>query len=289
MKRYFNVTGACYPQKHYMVNLDKRLMQIKVMVDEGDYFVINRARQFGKTTTLHALADYLKDDYVVISTSFQALSMAKFQNEYTFSKAFAAMVLETLIVDEQPIEGIEKKDVMALERAMSEATDLDMVELFELLSNLCKNAGKQIVLLIDEVDSASNNQVFLDFLGLLRDYYLKRERKATFQSVILAGVYDIKNLKQKIRTEDVHKYNSPWNIAASFDIDMSFSVDEIGDMLRQYEADYHVGMNVNAVAEFIYAYTSGYPYLVSSICKITHDRMMSSGLETGNIWQNIRS
>lgn len=36
----------------------------------------------------------------------------------------------------------------------------------------------------------------------------------TFHSVILAGVYDIKNLKLKIRPEEEHKYNSPWNIAA---------------------------------------------------------------------------
>jgi len=49
--------------------------------------------------------------------------------------------------------------------------------------------------LIDEVDSASNNQVFLDFLALLRECYLDRENRPIFRSVILAGVYDIKNLK----------------------------------------------------------------------------------------------
>lgn len=30
-------------------------------------FSINRARQYGKTTTLQALAGYLKDDYFVLS------------------------------------------------------------------------------------------------------------------------------------------------------------------------------------------------------------------------------
>lgn len=52
--------------------------------------------------------------------------------------------------------------------------------------------------MIDEADSATNNQVFLDFLALLRGYYIRREKMATFQSVILAGVYDIKNIKRKI-------------------------------------------------------------------------------------------
>ncbi len=36
--------------------------------------------------------------------------------------------------------------------------------LFEELSEFCASAPKPVVLLIDEVDSASNNQVFLDIL-----------------------------------------------------------------------------------------------------------------------------
>lgn len=281
MRRIFNTNGICYPDKHYMVNLDARLEQIKKMVDYGDYFVINRARQFGKTTTLYALEEYLGKEYVVIFTSFQGLSSAKFQNEYTFSKAFASMIIEALM-ENCPIS--ETADIKTFIQAVEEWDELDMVELFRLLSNICKNSEYPIVLLIDEVDSASNNQVFLDFLGLLRDYYLKRDRKATFQSVILAGVYDIKNLKQKIRLEDERKYNSPWNIAATFDIDMSFSVKDIMGMIQEYENDYHTGMDISAVSRLIYDYTSGYPYLVSCICKITHDRMTDPKVETGTGW-----
>ena len=29
MERSFNITGACNPQEHYMVNLDSRLAEIK--------------------------------------------------------------------------------------------------------------------------------------------------------------------------------------------------------------------------------------------------------------------
>ncbi|MBR3317046.1 MAG: hypothetical protein IKG21_04415 [Atopobiaceae bacterium] len=43
------------PSKHYMVDLSERVAQIKEMVDAGEYFAINRARQYGKTTTLYAL------------------------------------------------------------------------------------------------------------------------------------------------------------------------------------------------------------------------------------------
>lgn len=63
MQRRFNVTKLCYPDRHYMVNLDSRLAQIKEMIDFGDYFVINRARQFGKTTILYALGNYLQEEF----------------------------------------------------------------------------------------------------------------------------------------------------------------------------------------------------------------------------------
>ena len=60
MERYFNITGACNPQEHYMVNPDIRLAKIKKMVYAGKYCVINRGRQYGKTTTLNALENYLQ-------------------------------------------------------------------------------------------------------------------------------------------------------------------------------------------------------------------------------------
>ena len=98
------------------------------------------------------------------------------------------------------------------------------------------------------------------------------------QSVILAGVHDIRNLRQKIRPDTEHKHNSPWNIASSFDIDMSFSVSDIAGMLTEYEKDHHVGMDIAKLSQLIYDYTSGYPVLVSMICKHMD--------ESGN-WDNL--
>jgi hypothetical protein len=88
-----------------------------------------------------------------------------------------------------------------------------------------------------------------------------------FKSVILAGVTDIKNLKRKIRPDTEHAINSPWNIATSFTLDMSFKAVEIATMLKAYENDYHSGMDIKTVAEQIYFWTSGYPFLVSDIAK----------------------
>ena len=190
MSRTFNITADCKPSLHYMVDITDRLEQIKKMIDAGQYFTINRARQYGKTTILRALAKYLVQDYVVVS---------------------------------------------------------------------------------------------LDFLSQLRGYYIDRDVTPAFQSVILAGVYDIKNIKRKIRSDEDHKNNSPWNmregneenesllsfddcprdhkepapydIAAKFRVDMSFSQKDITGMLEEYEKDYHTGMDIDTMAGLIYDYT----------------------------------
>ena len=78
MGKVFNTTGVCIPEKHYMVNINGRLQQIRMLVDEGKYFTINRARQYGKTTTLRALAEMLRDEYYVVLLDFQTFDNEKF-------------------------------------------------------------------------------------------------------------------------------------------------------------------------------------------------------------------
>lgn len=268
--RYFNTEGLCDPEIHYMVNLDERLQTIRERyVERGSYFVINRGRQYGKTTTLWMLEGYLSADYYVVSLDFQTLSTADYQDEYAFTKAFMC------VFDEALEEWEDAADVQEIIHVfLTDREKYTLGEMFTVLSRVCRAASRPIVLMIDEVDSASNNRVFIDFLAQLRAYYLKRRKKPVFQSVILAGVYDIKNLKLKIRPEEEHQYNSPWNIAANFDLDMDFSAKQIAGMLREYETDHQTGMNVDEISEEIYRYTSGYPYLVSLICK-TIDETLS--------------
>ena len=276
MARCFNVTGSCNPKLHYMVDIQSKLEEIKKLVDAGAYFTINRARQYGKTTTLDALAEYLKNDYVVISLDFQRIGNAKFETEHTFSVAFLNYLYRTIQNSKAPVEGV---DYTILEKAIESAKNdglFALDDLFPYLHDICDSAEKKVVMIIDEVDSATNNQVFLDFLAQLRFDYLKRNTISTFHSVILAGVYDVKNIKRKLRPDDDHKVNSPWNIATDFNVNMSFSKDGIEGMLKDYEADHHTGMDTSMMSELIYNSTSGYPYLVSRLCKLIDERIAGS-------------
>lgn len=273
MKR-FTTNGACVPELNYMVKTDELVSNIIQLIDDKQYFAINRARQYGKTTTLNALIRAINSSYVVLSLDFQALGNASFASEEIFVQDFAKIVLSAMAYDDELPNDIKAQLSEIAGRSMGLAR---LVDLFAILNLWCCVSDKPVVLLIDEVDSAANNQVFLDFLAQLRYGFLKRlnnARARTFHSVILAGVTDIKHLKSKMRDDELHKVNSPWNIAVDFNYDMSLSEEGIREMLQDYEADHATGMDTALVARLLRDYTSGYPFLVSRICQIIDEKLV---------------
>lgn len=268
----FNTTGTCVPDKHYMVDITDRLNTIKGMIDEGDYFCINRGRQYGKTTTLNALAKFLSKEYSVFQISFEGLDESVFSTQESLMMAVLRLMHSR--VRWGKVNCLTESAKSVLEDALSRQT-LNSIDFVEIIVNICHQSTSGVVLLIDEVDQAGNYESFVKFLGLLRNMYLDRDNFPTFQSVILAGVYDVRNLKLKVREDSDHQYNSPWNIAVPFDTDMSLSKDGIVGMLQEYKNDKGVKFDESNVAQMISDYTSGYPFLVSRVCQIIDQNSLS--------------
>lgn len=267
MKR-FNLTGVCIPEKHYMVDLTEKADEIiKNYINQGAYFTINRARQFGKTTLLSFLQRKLSDKYLVIRISFEGVDESNFGDNVSFVNMFIKNVAKRLVQSGESQQLTE--EWIQMPSGNTAVSDKAFDILGEKITSLCSHAGKGVVLLIDEVDKCSDNQVFLNFLGVLRNKYLEMQEQLdiSFQSVILAGVYDVKNLKLKLRPDEERKYNSPWNIAVDFRVDISFTVNDIAKMLGEYSADTGTKIDVWQVSDRIYFYTDGYPFLVSWLCK----------------------
>ena len=260
--REFNVTGICVPDMHYMVDIDEKIDKIFKLVEGKKYFTINRGRQYGKTTTIGRLKKRMPEDYICAGISFQYSDDKMFADEEGFCRGLLSRIHRALMIEHQ------EEAKLWLDKNVTTFTELDFF-----ITERC--TGKKIVLIIDESDEASNNSIFVRFLKMLRDKYLFRNagEDYTFHSVILAGVYDVRNLKYKMTLAGNYTpsagesaMNSPWNIAVDFKVDMSFSAKEIETMLVEYENDRHTGMNISEIAQEIRFYTSGYPYLVSRIC-----------------------
>lgn len=148
MNKRFNVSGDCKPKLHYMVNIESQLIKIKSMVDQGDYFTINLARQYGKTTTLKALSHFLQKDYFVLSLDFQKLSYNDFRTDKSFVKALSNEILKKIeLKREIPIKVLDQ-----LKKFIQEENEtIRLAGLFECFSQWCKRSDKPVVFIIDEL------------------------------------------------------------------------------------------------------------------------------------------
>jgi len=262
MKKDFNITGTCRADEHYMMDDSRRFAEIMDFVERGKYFVINRPRQYGKTTMLRALLKDLakREDYLPILMNFQGISSSAHESDIAFGQFFYKELCRSLSYS-QTFEAKDELKSLPLPQTIE--------ELSERITELVHLTSRKLVLLIDEVDASSNYEPFLVLLGMLRTKFLNRDlpQHRTFHSIVLAGVHDIKSLKFSLRNPEDAQYNSPWNIAADFKVVMEFYPEEIIFMLRQYSEAENVKINFEEIAEKLYYYTSGYPFLISKLCK----------------------
>ncbi|MCP4156656.1 MAG: AAA family ATPase [bacterium] len=275
MAKTFNITGPCNADKHYTADVSKKLAEIESMIAAGDYFTINKPRQYGKTTIIHLIEQRLskKKEYLVLGISFEEIDAVTYQKQESFIATFIDIIKEQL-------EFLNEKELLSFTGQYKSITNFKQLDLY--LSQLISKSGRKTVILIDEVDKACNNQLFLDFLGMLRSKYLKQNQGKghTFHSVILAGVHDVKTLKTKIRPNDEQKFNSPWNIAVDLKTKLSFTVEEIESLLNSFLKENPGTVDSHEFAAKLHYLTSGHPFLVSRLCKIFHE-----DIKHENNWQ----
>ena len=271
MKR-FNVTGLCIPEKHYMCDVSTKFARCKQLVEDGFYYAINFPRQYGKTTMQVLLEREFekRDDYLVISTSFEGIGDIPFESEETL----APMVLKVFA---KAFRITDRELANQLRKSSEQIKNFN--DLSEFISDWILELDKKVFLIVDEIDKASNNQVFVSFLAILRDKYLLalHNKDITFHSVVLLGVHDVKTLKLKLRPNEEQKLNSPWNISKNLNIDFHFSAQEIQPMIADYANEHGFDMDTAIIAERLYYYTSGKPFLVSQMCEVLAEQLMKDG------------
>jgi len=155
---------------------------------------------------------------VVVSLDFQRMSYLDFENESAFVHGMAREINKKI----RPMKHVPEEIRDGLLKLTDKAgQNVPMAELFDCLSDWCTQSEKPIVIMIDEVDTAANNQVFLDFLA-------------------------------QLRSDEEHMENSPWNIVADFLVNMSFTAEDIQGLLQEYEDDYLTGMDIRKMSDILY-------------------------------------
>ncbi|MBV6428702.1 MAG: hypothetical protein KIPDCIKN_03239 [Haliscomenobacter sp.] len=255
MKRFFNTTGLCKPEDHYMVDPFRTFYDdIVRLIEAKQYFVLHAPRQTGKTTFLHSLAHRLnrEGNYVATVCSMESAGYPSI----TVEDANAGFIRSL----HQTAELFLTPEVMP---PAPEAYQASPYLFKQYLNDWCKKLNKPLVLLLDEVD-ALYDDVLISTLRQLRDGFQTRPRNFP-QSIALVGLRDIREYRMRARADNPSiGAGSPFNIKAESFFLPVFSPAEVRSLLDQHTQDTGQVFS-EAVFEKLYAYSGGQPWLTNAL------------------------
>jgi len=262
MKRYFNTTGFCRSDWHYMVNPLRSLQtNIYNLIDNNQYFILHAPRQSGKTTLLHLLAHQLNSEgkYTAVVFSVETAGYRSITEETANRNMINALITtsELFLTENEAIPKYNSEIHFTLK---------------DYLTNWAKSSKKPIVLLLDEVDSLYDD-IFVSLLRQLRDGFQVRP-KLFPACIALVGLRDVRDYKMKVRLEDKSLgTGSPFNVKSESFTLQNFSLKDVTDLFAQHTHD--TGQKFNTeVTELIYKYTNGQPWLVNALANHIVTRML---------------
>jgi hypothetical protein len=259
MRKTFNIAGPCHPAEHYMLPALPRCVGLIDLIDQKQYFVIQAARQSGKTTLLLELTKQLNEagDYYALYCSLETV-----QGIVDAREGIPAIIkaIETRVKFHKTLRSYPFADQVNY-------ADFN-VALIEALTYFCESLDKPLVVLFDEVDCLSNGTL-ISFLRQLRDGYINRGQISFVHSVALVGMRKIRDYKSNVRDErDTLGSASPFNIVKASKTLRNFTQDEIAKLYAQHTQETSQEFSPEVV-QSVYHYTQGQPWLVNAIaCEI---------------------
>lgn len=260
--RYFNRTGYCKPDIHYIVDSSRGLKDLIFKhIENQEYFVIHAPRQTGKTTLLHGIVSDLNKTgkYLALAFSLETagyLSIPVAKANYEMICSLYSMALNLGLENEMP----ELPNI---------ASEMSLKTYLQLLS---VKSAKPVVLFIDEIDSLYDD-VLVSILRQLRDGFQLRPTGFPV-SLALVGLRDIRDYKMKVRPEHASLGSgSPFNIKAESYRLENFTLDQVSRLLRQHTEE--TGQEfTDEVCAAIYECTGGQPWLTNALAYEIVDRIL---------------
>ena len=198
MEKFFNIAGPCNPAEHYMLPALDRLPEIRRLVARRQYFVIHAPRQTGKTTAIKALVREInaKGDMVALYCTLETLQGS---TDPARASSAVASLLRFNASNVMP-EVFKRKSNPSCVCEGLEPYAAESLAVRETLTDLCRLAGKPLVVFFDEADCLYG-QVLISFLRQLRDGYVNRDDIPFPASIALVGMLDVRDYKAQIRPD----------------------------------------------------------------------------------------
>jgi hypothetical protein len=263
-RRFFNTTGPCNPEDHYMLPPEERLVgaQLHRYIRDKLYWVLHAPRQTGKTTFLQSWAREINagDEAVACYVSVEDCQGVTEREE-------AARTIYRAIHDYAglaglPVPHVEEPSPEGLLRAT-------LIEWARLV------APKPLVVLFDEVDVLAN-EVMISFLRQLRGGFASRGAGSFPVSIALVGMRDLKDYLVATKEGKPVNPGSPFNIKEDSARLSNFSEEEIARLFAQHAAE--TGQQIMREAlEYVREQSNGQPWIVNSLFARATLRVLDAG------------
>jgi AAA-like domain len=255
MPRWFNTTGPCQSDIHYMLLPTVRLPDIESLIDQRNYFVIHAPRQTGKSTAMLGLAQQLTESghYASVMLSVEVGSPFNAHPEQA----------ERVILD----AWLDTASVY-LPESLAPSIDWKQAEpgrrIGFMLRQWAKACPLPLVVFIDEIDSLQN-ETLLSVLRQLRDGFPSRPR-AFPQSLGLIGLRDVRDYKVAAGGSDRLDTASPFNIKVESLTLRNFNAQEVVELCSQHTSDTGQVFTPESL-QYLYDLTQGQPWLVNALAR----------------------
>ncbi|NJL09581.1 MAG: ATP-binding protein, partial [Calothrix sp. SM1_7_51] len=279
MPRWFNISGHCQADIHYMLAPSGRLPDLKQLIEQRNYFVIHAPRQTGKTTAMISLAEELTSSgrYAAVMVSVEVGSAYNDDPgaaEIAILPTWRDTIEDTLPQDLQPPTWNYPEPGQRIRAS---------------LRAWAQNCKRPVVLLIDEIDSLEN-ETLISFLRQLREGYRGRPKNFP-QSIGLIGLRDVRDYKYasggsetvagvglgsgKLLNPKGERLNtsSPFNIKVGSFTLRNFNAAEVAQLYQQHTDDTGQVFTKEASA-LAFDLTQGQPWLVNALAKEIVEKMV---------------
>jgi len=250
--RFFNTTGPCNPDDHYMLPPADRLQgaQLHRYVRDNLYWSLHAPRQTGKTTFLQSWAKELNATGNVVAC-YVSLERCQGMAERNVAIPNACQSIKDYArVFDLPVP--------------ESTTDISGSMLSDILSDWAtKTSPKPLVILFDEVDVLEGDAM-MSFLRQLRGGFATRGIGKFPTSIALVGMRDLKDYIVSAKDGKAVNPGSPFNIKADSAVIGNFAKDDIVHLFEQRTEETGQQISQDAL-EYVWEQSGGQPWIVNSL------------------------
>jgi len=254
MSRFFNTTGPCNPQDHYMLPAHERLVGANLdrYIRNKLYWVLHAPRQTGKTTFLQSWMRQINSGDEGVACY---VSVERCQGFPAADDAIPAIC--------RAIEEFAGKELPPEQAPTYQAMESSS-QLSSMLSAWAEQvAPKPLIILFDEVDTLQD-QAMISFLRQLRSGFAARGIGKFPVSVALVGMRDLRDYLIQSKDGVALNPGSPFNIKQSSATLSNFSREDVFSLAAQHSGE--TGQQFEAAGlELVYELTRGQPWLVNAL------------------------